>query len=362
MSTLLVGAAPVPAPDFTALSTELERQCQSGEFSGVVLIRRRDQDLFEHECGEADILNNIANTRATRFKIYSTSKLLTALTVMRMVEQGQMQLDRSIASYVPDVPEEWSSVTLRQLLNHTSGTSDLTEQLLANFRRDHPTALRATLASITETQRQLNSVPGQTFAYNNFGFELLADAVAQASGRPFGEVVNELVFRPAGMTTANIERPNIVAGHPHMVTEAGLALGYNGEPGKLEQAINYAFVQLGAGAVRATVDDFARLDEALAAGRIVRPETWAMMLANPVKPPQGDRQPAGRTFGLGVFVTEVEGVKLIGHTGGTNGFISDFQRFPQHDAMMIVLVNRGFARTAWLREGVARALARTATP
>ena len=144
--------------------------------------------------------------------------------------------------------------------------------------------------------------------------------------------------------------------------EAGLALGYNGQPAQLEQAINYAFVQLGAGAVRATVDDFARLDEALKAGRIVRPETWEKMVANPVSPPPGDRQPAGRAFGLGVLVTHVDGVELNGHTGGTNGFISDFERFPAYDAMMIVLTNRGFTRTAWLREGVARALARGATP
>ena len=144
-----------------------------------------------------------------------------------------------------------------------------------------------------------------------------------------------------------------------MMTEPGLALGYNGEPGRLEQAISYAFVQLGAGAVRASVDDFAQLDEALAAGRIVSSETWAQMRANPVTPPQGSRQPAGRTFGLGVFVIEIEGVELDGHTGGTNGYISDFERFPDFDAMMIVLTNRGFTRTAWLREGVAHAFAET---
>ena len=323
----------------------------------MVLIRRAGQDLFERECGEADIINHVANTRATRFKIYSTSKLITALTVMRLVEQDRMRLDGSLSSYVHDVPEEWSSVTLRQLLNHTSGIPDLTEQLLANFHSDHPAALRATLASPTPQQRRLTSVPGQSFAYNNFGFELLADAVAQTVGRPFGEVVDELVFRPAGMATASIEAPSIVAGHPNMVTESGLALGYNGEPGRLEQAINYAFVQLGAGAVRATVDDFARLDEALAAGQIVQPESWREMRANPVTPPQGSRQPNARNFGLGVFVTEIGGVELNGHTGGTNGFISDFEQFPEFDAMMIVLSNRGFARTAWLREGTARALA-----
>ena len=109
----------MPGPDFTVLRAELERQCQSGEFSGVVLIRGRGQDLFEHECGKADIINNVANTRATRFKIYSTSKLLTALTVMRLVEQGRMRLDGQLSSYEPEAPAEWAAVTVGQLLNHT---------------------------------------------------------------------------------------------------------------------------------------------------------------------------------------------------------------------------------------------------
>jgi D-alanyl-D-alanine carboxypeptidase len=365
LAVLLAQAAPPPLPartgghDFSELQTELERQCAAGEFSGVLLVRARGRDIFEHHCGQADIINDIANTRDTRFRIFSTSKLLTALAIMRLVELDSIDLDTPVRTYIPELPPEWSRATVAQLLNHTSGIPDHTNRLLEHFRRDHPTAMRATLAALTDEEKRLLAPSGQNFAYNNFGFELLAHAAERVEGKAFAEVVRELVFLPAGMTNASIEPPNILVGHAFPVTEPGLALGYNGAPGELTQAIAYAFVQLGAGAVRATADDFARLDEALSAGRVIRPESWERMIRDPVAP--ADPRLAGRGFGLGVIVAEQDGVRMHGHTGGVNGFISDFERFPDQDAMMILLSNRGFTRTAGIRGMIAETLGAAGT-
>lgn len=342
--------------NFSEVNAELVRECRSGAFAGVVLVRAHGRDLYEKECGNADIINHVPITRTTRFRIHSTSKLLTALTVMRLVEQGKIGLDRSITDYLPEAPAEWKPVTVRTLLNHTSGIPDYTEVMLYHFRVDQPSAMRVTLAALTPEQRALKSKPGERFSYNNFGFELLADAVAHVTGRPFADVERALVLDPAGMKTASIEMPNIVDGHPVGVTEDGLALGYNGSPAKLEQSIPWSFVQLGAGAVRASVDDFVALDDALSAGRIVKPETWATMTSNGVTPPPGAREGTDNQWGLGVNLEEHDGVRMIGHKGGSNGYISAFERFPDDGAMMIVLSNRGFTQTRWLREGVAKVL------
>lgn len=350
VTTTAVTAAPGPY-DLAPIKQELDKQCADGSFSGTVVIRVQGRDILEHSCGMADIVNGIANTRATRFKIYSTSKFITGLTVMRLVEQGTISLDRPVSAYVRDVPAEWSAVTIRQLLNHSSGIADLTEKLGERFTRDHPAAMRKLLADASAEDRALKSAPGTAFAYNNFGFELLADAVASATGKPFADVVAERVFVPAGMTQASIEKPSIIMGHPYPVNEAGLAIGYNGAPAKLEQAINYAFIQLGAGAVWATVDDFIALDAALRAGTIVSHPSLEMMTQI-----AADRPESGAMLGLGVFVREASGVKMHGHTGGTNGYISDFQRYPDDDAMLIALTNRGFVKTRWLREAVAKML------
>jgi CubicO group peptidase (beta-lactamase class C family) len=349
-------AGPRSKYDFSAVNSELARECRTGEFAGVVLVRAHGRDLYEKECGEADLVNRVPITRATRFRIHSTSKLLTALTVMRLVEQGKIGLDRSILDYIPEAPPEWKPVTIRTLLNHTSGIPDYTELMLYHFRADQPSAMRVTLAALSREQRQLKTKPGERFSYNNFGFELLADVVERASGEPFAKAVQELVLGPAGMKTASIESPNIVDGHPVGVTEDGLALGYNGSPAKLEQSIPWSFVQLGAGAVRASADDFVALDEALSAGKIIKPETWLTMTSDAVRPPPGAREGTDNTWGLGVNLEEHDGVRLQGHKGGSNGYISAFERFPDDGAMMIVLSNRGFTKTAWLREGVAKVL------
>ena len=355
MAMLLTGGSPPPARtyDFAPVTAELDRQCQAGTFSGVVVVRALGRDVFERECGQADILKAAANTRATRFKIYSTSKFITALTVMKLVELGTMKLDAPLTAYVKDAPAEWSAVSIRMLLNHTSGIPDLSPALVEAFRSDHPAAMRGVFRSIPPEQKALKTAPGATFAYNNFGFELLADAAAAAAGRPFADMVDSYVFKPARMTNASIEKPNFVMGQVMAVNEPGLAVGYNGAPGALEQATNWAFMQLGAGAIRASVGDFIALDAALSTGKIVSAGSLAEMTRNPVAP----TDPAAVSkIGLGVFVADVDGVRMLGHTGGTNGYISDFERYPDDGAMMIALTNRGFVKTRWLREGVAKVL------
>jgi D-alanyl-D-alanine carboxypeptidase len=342
--------------DFSAINAELSRECKVGEFSGVVLVRAHGHDLYEHQCGEADLVNHIPITRDTRFRIHSISKMMTALAVMRLVEQGKIGLDHSISDYIPDVPKEWKPVTVRTLLNHTSGIPDYSEVMLYQFRADHPSAMELTLAALTPEQRRLKTNPGERFSYNNFGFELLADVAAHVTGEPFAQVVQELVLTPAGMKTASLEAPFIIDGHPVGVSEDGLALGYNGSPAKLEQTIPWSFTQLGAGAVRASANDFVALDQAPSEGKIVSSETWKLMTSNPVHPSAGDHNPPDRGFGLGVILESADGVRMEGHTGGTNGYISDFERYPDDGAMMIALTNRGFVKTTWLRDGVAKVL------
>lgn len=345
--------SPSPRYDTSAIAREFDAQCAAGSFSGVVVIRARGQTLFDRQCGMADIVNGIANRRDTRFKIYSTSKFITALTVMRLVERGKIDLDAPISTYIPDVPPEWAKVTVRHLLNHSSGIADLTIKLVELFKVDQPHAMRAALANLKPEERRLHDAPGASFHYNNFGFELLADAVAAADGRPFAAIVASEIFEPAGMTTASIEAPNLVMGHPAAVNEPGLAIGYNGAPDKLEQATNYAFIQLGAGAIRATAADFIALDAALSAGKILSPASLKEMTATLLP---DERPDTGKRWGLGTIVREQDGVVMHGHTGGTNGYISDFERFPDDGAMMIALTNRGFAKTRWLADGVAAML------
>lgn len=341
--------------DFQALERHLEKACDAGDFSGVLAVAQRGEALFQHVCGLADPVNGIAITPETRFKIFSTSKYLTAIAVLSMSELGELDLDAPIRRYLVDVPESWSGATVRNLLNHTSGLPDLTEAMLFRFRLDHPSAMKAVLTELSEDEARPLEEAGENFRYNNFGFELLAHAAAVVRGQPFSQVLDELVLEPAGMTNASVEAPHMVAGHPVAVQEDGLAIGYNGAPGALVQAENWAFVQLGAGAVRASLADMLALDRALDEGRLLSLDSRAEMRANLVVSRQGKAEFADRGYGLGLVVSSAGGQTLVGHSGGTNGYIADFEQLPDHDAALIILTNRGFTRLQPLRELVGQA-------
>ena len=356
-----VAASAAERPDFAPLEAQLVTACEAGEFSGVLAVARRGEMLFQHVCGQADPVNGVANTPETRFKIFSTSKYLTAIAILRLCENGEMDLDAPIGRYLADAPASWAGVTVRNLLNHTSGLPDLTEAMLARFSVDHPTAMKAVLNDLPEDETRPLEAPGENFRYNNFGFELLAHAAAATRGEPFDRLLDELVLKPAGMTTASVEAPNLVAGHPVAVQEEGLAIGYNGAPGALTQAENWAFIQLGAGAVRASLADMIALDRALDEGRLLKPESLAEMRAAPVVSRDGKAVVGPRGYGLGVVVSSAAGQAMVGHSGGTNGYIADFEQLPDQDAVLVILTNRGFTRLQPLREQVGRAFTAVAT-
>lgn len=102
-----VSASAADRPDFAPLAAQLVEACEAGEFSGVVAVARRSEMLFQHVCGQADPVNGVANTAETRFKIFSTSKYLTAIAIMRLCEGGEMDLDAPISRYLSEAPSSW---------------------------------------------------------------------------------------------------------------------------------------------------------------------------------------------------------------------------------------------------------------
>jgi CubicO group peptidase (beta-lactamase class C family) len=348
LSALSPSLAAAPA-DFSAIEIHLNSDCASGSFAGVVLVHRPDGQLYQHVCGPADA-QGTPITLDTRFKMFSTSKLLTAIAVMRLVERGKIKLDDSIAIYVPGVPRSWRAVTIHQLLHHRSGLPDQTNRVLALYRTDYQSALKAVLAEDRTAGTKPVSAPGNVWKYNNFGYDLLAAAAAHAMHLHFDEVLERLVFQPAQMTHATVEKGRYVDGKLESIADPELAQGFNGSPAKREPATSYEFIQLGAGSVHATAGDFLALDAALKNGKVLKPATLAEMETD-ISPTDAST-PAGRGYGLGMMVRGMAPLKYVGHDGGNNGFISDFERFPD-GAALIVLSNVGYAQVDWIRAAVA---------
>ena len=350
-------AALRPSPqlhyDFSRVDERLNRECASGEFSGIVVVRVRDVEVYNKTCGTADVADSQRILPNARFKIYSISKLLTALAVMRLVEMHSMELDAPVVRYIPDLPQSWSAITVKQLLQHTHGLPDLTDSLLAAFTKDHRSAMRIVLAQAERDNILPATPPGTKWNYSNFGYELLADAAAHAVGKPFDDILRDLVLRRGGMRDAVVDHPMVVDGKLQSAPDSRLVKGYNGAPGALTEVNTYSFVQLGAGAVFATIDDMLALDHAIERGDIVSKQTWKTMTESRVETVPGDTT---RGWGLGVRLQNLDGVRMQTHSGGTMGYISNFVRYPDYKTVQVVLSNRGFVQPGWIANDVAAIL------
>lgn len=350
-------ASPPPPPsiDLTAITARLERDCASGAFSGVVAVDVRGERVLTHVCGVADVESRAMVTEDASFRIFSTSKTLTALAVMRLVDLGELQLDAPITTYLTDAPSSWSAITVRHLLQHTSGLPDKTNALLQAWRGDHAEAMATVLRESAEDAPA--TTPGQVWRYNNFGYELLAEIVERRRGQRFAAVLREEVFARAGMDDAIVEEGVYENETRSSVPDPLLVNGYNGSPEALSRASPLSFVQRGAGAVHATADDMLALGNAILERRVVSGANWAEMTAVLRRGDDDPANPPDRGYGLGVVVRGEAPLRYVGHDGGVNGYIAGFTLVPEHDAVVVALANRGFANVGWIPAEVASALA-----
>jgi CubicO group peptidase (beta-lactamase class C family) len=252
------------------------------------------------------------------------------------------------------MPEEWSGITIRQLLNHTSGIPDLTEKLLDAYEGNpsggYDDAMHSVLAGISTEEKQFGGNPGTKFVYNNFGYELLALLIENVSHASYEQVITQKIFEPAQMDTAEIAKPSVLDGKlVGSQLSPGLAQGYNGKPGMLNPANSFQFVQMGAGAVYASAQDMLNFDSALFDGKLVSKEMVEecsahaiMVLPNP--------NPV--SYGCGWMNRKVGGEPYFQHDGGTNGFVADFARDPRENVAVVIMSNFGFADTRSIRNAL----------
>ena len=192
-------ATPPPAPsyDFSALETRLQAECAAGAFSGVVALQVDGARAFTHVCGLADAETNTPITPNSTYRIFSTSKMLVALTVMRMAERGKIDADAPVSRYLPDAPDAWSAITVRHVMKHTTGVRDATNDYV-NAWCEHggPSAAITAMMNADDAETQLAPAtpPGETFRYNNFTYEVLAEIAERRAGVPFAELIGREVY------------------------------------------------------------------------------------------------------------------------------------------------------------------------
>jgi CubicO group peptidase (beta-lactamase class C family) len=320
----------------------------------AVLVKKDGRTVFERGYGVRDLRTFTAIDPQTNFRLASCTKQFTAMAIMLLVYDGKLRYDETLTEIFPEFPAYGQSITVRNLLNHTSGLQDyetLMEQEEHSGGR-HWTAEKqirdAEVLALLEKQNSTLFSPGTKWAYSNSGYVLLGSIVAKVAGRSFGDFLHERIFAPLKMdqTLAYEKGKNEVADR---------AFGHTKETqGWKETDQSSTSATLGDGGVYSSLRDLAKWDEALAQHRLLgenemRPALTPVTLAGGARPewPADSDRPAGTavSYGFGWFVDAYRGRPRMWHYGDTMGFHTYIERFGG-DALghgrltIIVLCNR----------------------
>lgn len=193
------------------------------DYSGVVAVRKDSRAPLVIEArGLALREERQPNTKETRFMIGSATKWITAVTVLRLADMGKLELDAPIARYLPELPPPNGAVTLRQLLSHHSGIPNGYAAALAKDPATNRLEIGLVDAALRFGAGAPTAAPGERYEYSGANYMLAAAAVERATGKPFTEVVEELVFAPAGVRDTSFAE----TGYEDAV---GMAVGYSAD-------------------------------------------------------------------------------------------------------------------------------------
>ena len=325
-------SAQMQARDLTPLVNRVFARWDSTTGPGCAVgVDRAGQPRFTRAFGEADLEYDIPNKPATIFEAGSISKQFTAAATVLLALDGKLNLADDVRKYVPELPAYERPITIRHLLNHTSGLRDWGEIAdLAGWPRETRVHTHDDVLDILHRQRALNYPPGDKYSYTNSGYNLLAIIVSRVSGMPFATFSRERLFTPLGLTSTQWR-------DDFRRVVKGRAQAYARSSGQWELTMPFENVH-GNGGLLTTVSDLL---------------TWTAMLEHPTpewKPVVDSLHVRGRLtngdtidYALGLVVSDYRGLHRVEHSGSTAGYRADLLRFPGRGLAVAVLCNAASA-------------------
>jgi CubicO group peptidase (beta-lactamase class C family) len=315
-------ARPDPLADYINQAVSTER------FRGAVEVRDGAKVLLRRGFGMADPATKVPNSPATRFRIGSVTKQFTALAILKLQEQGKLNVVDRVCSYLPNCPPQWAPITIDQVLTHRAG--------LPNYTNDPATLIMLFGPALSVTPEQLLAVfsalpldfpPGTKFSYTNSGYVLLGYLVEKISGKPYGDFLRAEILDPLGMSDT--------------AYQAGLepgpqyAVGYRDWENPAissDDAVWYA-----AGGMYSTVTDLGRWQRFLVTGDppVVRQETLAELL----RPRVAIDGMSWYGYGIESSGANMAAIDSYSHNGAIPGYSSYVEVHPASGVTVTVLAN-----------------------
>lgn len=313
----------LPFANHPEIDSFVEFCFENGMFNGSVLVVKNDTLVYKRALGFENRERNISLSDSSRFYLASVSKPFTAMAIMQLVEAGKLTYADPIKKYYPELPQYSDSVTIRHLLNHTSGIPnhyDLGMQKMGMTNMDVLSEL---------TQHPPNFSPGTRYQYSNSGYILLAMLIERISGMSFNTYMQKNIFAPLGMEHTLIGEkmkpiPNKVMG-----------------TGRFGEEMNYPFFTTGAGGMYSTIDDLYLWERALYTEKLVTQGSLQMAFQ---QTSLGDSTAiSDYGFGWHNSVNDAGKTEKMFHTGGAAGYASFIYRDIINKHAIIILSSNGRA-------------------
>ena len=302
-----------------------------GRYNGAVpgaslLVVSDGKAVVRQSWGLADVEKHVAATPATNYRLASVTKQFTAAAILLLAQDDKLELSDKISQYLPSLPKSAASITIHQLLTHTSGLVDY-EDLMADTatRQVHDRDVLELLSH----EDSLYFAPGTSYRYSNSGYSLLSLIVEKVSGKSFATFLHDRIFVPLGMN-------NTVAHQDGVDEVSHRAFGYTLRDSALtrkDQSTTSAV--LGDGGIYSSIDDMAKWDAAQYDSRLLE-EKWRLVGFTPHTP----TDVGGTSYGFGWRITG----DMIWHSGETSGFRNVIIRYPARKLTVVLLTNRDTPR------------------
>ncbi|HZJ63572.1 MAG TPA: serine hydrolase domain-containing protein [Kofleriaceae bacterium] len=311
-----------------------------------VLVVQRGKVVLRKGYGYADLGLEAPARADTTYHVVGPMLPFTGVAVMQLVERGKLSLDDDIAKHVPEFPLQGHRVTVRQLLNHTSGIVDyhyLGDPIEATSRL--PKALDEVMA-LYAGKKWVNE-PGKKWDWSISGFQMLVTIVERVSGDSFPDFVKKHIFEPAGVTaTTYCDDHSLVRGlsHSYRHFEKSFVPAY-------ENAMAYnADLRF-----CSTVDDIYQLWKSIGDRKLIEPKTFAMMTAPEGPAAHTSAKDPNAAYGFAMIINSEDGHRRIGQHGSLLGYSGSLYDFPEDKLTIVVLTNTEGQNAFAITRALARA-------
>ena len=309
-----------------SLDDMLSAEFKQNEPGIAVLISKNGKIVYEKAFGSANIELNVPMQPDMVFRIGSITKQFTAVGILQLVEEGKISLQDSVQKYVSDFPTKGHTITIENLLTHTSGFIDYSSMNDPDPYIERRDFTGDFIVNYFKNEA-LQFKPGSKYSYSNSNYALLAYIIEKITGKSYYAYMKEKVLKQAGLTSTYFANENTVV--PKRVT------GYTKDNGFYEncayQTISMGF---GCGDLMSTVEDLYKWNNALYAYKLVKKETLDKAFT-PYKLNNGKMS----SYGYGWFIDKKYDRKCIHHEGQVSGFIGMEKYFPDDNIYIAILSN-----------------------